>query len=191
MMLLRAIKSDLYRVKGCVSVSAFIGSFLLNRNFRAIFSMRLSQYLSQEWWGVFLLPLAKIFHRVNCSLAAIDLPWNLQVGSGFCINHGWGLVINPRVQIGSNVTVFHGVTLGQADKIDRNGKRETFYPVINDNVWIGPHAIVVGNVKVGQGARVLGGSVVTKDVPDSAMVAGVPAKIIADNVPPDVMNMPT
>jgi serine O-acetyltransferase len=119
-------------------------------------------------------------------LVAVDLPWRTQIAPGFRITHGWGLVISPGASIGGNVTVFHGVTIGQKDHISFDG-RVTTYPKIEDEVWIGPHAVIIGGVTVGRGSRIAAGTIVTKDVQPHTIVAGNPAQVIESNVLPDVV----
>lgn len=128
-------------------------------------------------------------HRWATARAGMDLPWETEIGPGLAITHGWGLVVAPSARIGANVTVFHGVTIGRKDDIADDGTRvEGGAPTIGDGAWIGPHAIIIGPVMVGAGARVAGGSVVTKDVPAGSLVAGNPAVVIRSDVPPDTPN---
>jgi serine O-acetyltransferase len=136
----------------------------------------------------FTLPLFKALHRVATQLAAIDLSWQTDVGPGLALTHGWGLVVNPGAKIGGNVTLFHGVTLGRRDRISVKGERLTGCPVIEDQVWIGPHAIIVGDVRIGRGSRIAGGSFVTHDIPPHSIVSGNPATIVKRGCAPDVMN---
>jgi serine O-acetyltransferase len=95
--------------------------------------------------------------------------------------------VNRSAVIGANVTLFNGVVIGRKDTILPSG-RETKYPSIGDDVWIGPHAIVIGGVRIGDGAIIGPGSVVTKDVPARCVVAGNPARILRSDGIPDVMN---
>jgi serine O-acetyltransferase len=81
-----------------------------------------------------------------------------------------------------------GVTIGQADRISRDGTRRTGYPTIEDNVWIGPNAVIVGAITIGKGARILAGAVVTSDVPSGSLVGGNPSSIIREDVGEDVLN---
>ena len=106
---------------------------------------------------------------------------------GLALTHGRGIVVNVNAIIGSNVTLFHGVTLGQRDSISRDGTRTTSYPIIEDDVWIGPHAIIVG-VKIGKGSRIAGGAYVFVDVPPHSVVVGNPGKIVKTDCTSDVVN---
>jgi len=118
----------------------------------------------------------------------MDLSWRTEIGGGLALPHGWGLVVNAGAKIGNNVSLFHGVTLGRRDKISRDGERLTEYPVLEDEVWVGPHAIIVGGVTIGRGSRIAGGAFVTESIPPYSVVSGNPSVIVKSNCTPDVMN---
>jgi serine O-acetyltransferase len=118
----------------------------------------------------------------------MDLPAKTKIGPGFCITHGWGSVVSGGAVLGSNVTLFHGATIGQGDKIAPDGSRQVGYPVIEDDVWIGPNATVVGRITVGTGSRIMPGAVVSFDVPPRSIVAGNPATVVKENCCIDVNN---
>jgi serine O-acetyltransferase len=135
-----------------------------------------------------LRPFITATHQWFCLLASMDLPPALQAGPGLAITHGWGVVVNQGARIGHNVTLMQGVTIGRADTIAPGGSRTTGYPVIGNDVWIGPGAVVLGGVHIGDGCRILPNSVVTTDLPAGSMAGGIPAKVIKTSVPRDVMN---
>ncbi|MGE1104295.1 serine O-acetyltransferase, partial [Peribacillus simplex] len=91
------------------------------------------------------------------------------IGRRFFIDHGMGVVIGETCEIGNNVTVFQGVTLGGTGK--EKGKR---HPTIKDDALIATGAKVLGSITVGQGSKVGAGSVVLRDVPDFSTVVGIP-----------------
>jgi serine O-acetyltransferase len=128
-----------------------------------------------------------VLHRWATARACIDLPRTVKAGPGLRLNHGWGMVVNAHATIGSNVTLLNGVVIGQRDRLSADGSRTTGYPFIGDDVWIGPHAIILG-VSVGRGSIVGAGAVVTRDVPPRSIVAGNPARIIGEAIVPDVPN---
>ncbi|WP_407170700.1 serine O-acetyltransferase [Bradyrhizobium sp. ORS 111] len=180
------ITADAYRIKGR---RASIGSILvlgaLNRSFRPILTLRLCQATAGS--RPLLNLIARLLHRFAQAKAGIDMPSVLRAGPGLTIVHGWGLVVNRDAILGSNVTLFNGVVIGRKDKITAEG-RETQYPVIGDDVWLGPQAIVVGGIEIGDGAIIGPGSVVTKSVPPHCVVGGNPARILKSGALPDVMN---
>ena len=184
------VRADIIRQYGYWRSTKVISGFLSRRTLRPVLTMRLCQAVAHSSKPVRLLfgGFCRLLHRWATGNAAMDLPWGIAVGPGFCITHGWGLVITPGASIGANCTVFHGVTIGRKDSIDANGERKTGYPVIEDEVWIGPHAIIVGGVRIGRGARIAPGAVVVKDVPAYSIVGGNPMKILATDAEPDVFN---
>lgn len=182
------IFSDAYRIRGRSGCLEVARAFLKSRTFRPIFTLRMCQALhAAGGLGKVCLPFAKILHRFACHQAAMDLPWKTKIGPGFSIVHGWGLVITEGAVIGANVTLFHGVTLGRSDAI-LNGERNSRYPTLDSNVWVGPNAIVVGDANIGFGCRIAGGTFVFKSVESRCMVAGNPARVIKTCCEPDVMN---
>lgn len=111
-----------------------------------------------------------ILYRITFRwIVGIDISEKTKIGSNCEVCHGMGLVVHPSVIIGNNVRLHHNTTIGMA-----NGK----IPTIGNNVIIGANCVIIGNVTIGDGAIVGAGSVVTKDVPQNAIVVGNPAKII-------------
>lgn len=104
----------------------------------------------------------------------IQIPRNTKIGYGFYIGHGIGIVINPTTIIGNNCNISQFTTIGSND-----GNAA----VIGDNVYIGPSVCIVENVKIGNNVTIGAGSVVTRDIPENATVAGVPSRILNYNNP--------
>lgn len=104
-----------------------------------------------------------------------DVPPQMQIGRGTVFPHdALGCVFHPNVKIGKNCKILHGVTMG-----GRAGHKGL--PIIGDNVVIGTHAQIVGNVRIGNNSIVGAGAIVTHDVPDNVVVVGNPAKILRSN----------
>ncbi len=184
-----ALKADTYRQYGKFGWGLTIKGAITRRTFRVIVTMRLCQAAANSHGVIrLILPFCKILHRIATQCAAMDFSWKTQIGPGIALTHGWGLVVNPRARIGSNVTLLHGVTLGGRDEIALDGSRRTKYPVLEDEVWCGPHAIIVGGVTIGRGSRIVGGAFVTENIPPYSLVLGNPAKIVKSQCIPDVMN---
>jgi serine O-acetyltransferase len=183
------VKADTHRLYGRYSVGLLLKGMLTHRPFFAIVTARLCQALNCSTGPARLaLLVAKAVHAFAAHSAGMDLPWRTELGAGIAISHGWGLVVSPGTKLGNNVTLFHGVTLGQRDRISIEGVRTAGCPVLEDDVWVGPHAVIVGAVTIGQGSRIAAGAFVTESVPRRSVVVGNPAQIYKSNCVPDVQN---
>ncbi len=135
---------------------------------------------------------AVVFHRFNHVLHRLRIPFiprllsqlvrfftgveihpGATIGPGFFIDHGMGVVIGETAEVGKNVTLYQGVTLGGTGI--QKGKR---HPTLGDNIVVGAGAKVLGNIKIGNNAKIGAGSVVIHSVPDNCTVVGVPAEIV-------------
>ena len=99
----------------------------------------------------------------------VKLGYNVKIGKNLIICHHNGIVIGEKVEIGDNCRIYHQVTLGQKDNK---------YPVVKDNVTLFPGCKIIGNITIGNNSIVAPNSVVIKDIPDNAVVSGIPAVII-------------
>ncbi|NLI89234.1 MAG: serine O-acetyltransferase [Epulopiscium sp.] len=117
--------------------------------------------------------LARLISQTFRLLTGIEIHPGAKIGKGLFIDHGMGVVIGETCEIGDNVTIFHGVTLGGTGKDE--GKR---HPTIGNNVMISTGAKVLGPFKVGDNARIAAGAVVLQEVPADATVVGIPGKIV-------------
>ncbi|MBH8566039.1 serine acetyltransferase [Nostoc sp. CENA67] len=108
-------------------------------------------------------------------ILGIELPWDTKIGSNLKLIHGYGLVVNHETVIGANCTLRHSTTIGNKKLPDGSISAS---PQIGNNVDIGSNVVIIGPIKLGDNAVIGAGSVVVKDVPQSAVVAGNPAKII-------------
>jgi len=115
---------------------------------------------------------ARWVSHVNRFLTGIEIHPGATIGPGFFIDHGMGVVIGETAEIGANVTLYHGVTLGGVS-IEK-GKR---HPTIGDGVVVGAGAKVLGPVTVGDHSRIGANSVVVKDTPPESVVVGVPGRV--------------
>jgi serine O-acetyltransferase len=183
------IRADLARFGRGTGPMAMLRALVSERTFRLTVSYRIARRLDQRLTGaarVALVP-ALLVHAMNDSLCGVDLPISADIGPGLRIFHGRGLAISDVTTLGADVSLFGGVTIGRRDQIGDDGaRRELGAPIIEDQVWIGPNAVIVGPIRIGRGARVAGGAVVFRDVPARTIVAGNPAKVVRDNAPVDV-----
>ncbi len=182
------LKEDTHRIFGRFRLRDLLWGFLARRTFRPVITLRLCRISHEYRYLRPIAPLFKLLHRLTCQLACIDLSWQTEICGGFKITHGWGAVISPGTKIGRNVTIFHGVTLGRRDRIANNGERVTGYPIIEDQVWIGPNAIIVGSIIIGEGSRIGGGAFVDCDIPAFSVFIGNPGRVVMEGCTPDVMN---
>ena len=122
------------------------------------------------------LPL-KAFYRLRLLLLSrqtmIQIHPHAKIGEGFYIGHLGRIIVNPDAQIGKNVNVATGVTIGQENRGARKGS-----PKIGSDCWIGTNAVIVGNVTIGNDVLIAPLSFVNFDVPDHSIVVGNPARII-------------
>lgn len=117
--------------------------------------------------------LARLLSQLARFFTGIEIHPGAKIGKGLFIDHGMGVVIGETAEIGDNVTIYHGVTLGGTGK--DKGKR---HPTVKDNVIIGAGAKILGPITIGNNVKVGANSVVLKDVQDHATAVGIPAKII-------------
>lgn len=138
--------------------------------FHAIINHRLAHFLYNRK----LYFLARLVSHLSRFITGIEIHPGAKIGKGFFIDHGSGIVIGETTEIGDNVTIYQGVTLGGSGK--EKGKR---HPTIGNNVTISAGAKVLGSFTVGDYAKIGGGSVVVKPVPPHCTVVGVPGRVVA------------
>lgn len=105
----------------------------------------------------------------------ISIPYNTKIGSGFYIGHYGGIVVSHEAQIGKNCNISHGVTVGTS-----YGGKYPGTPVIQDGVYIGPGAKVIGGITIGNNVAIGANCVVTKPISDNSVVVGVPGRVISE-----------
>ena len=115
--------------------------------------------------------LGRLTSHVGRLLTGIEIHPGATIGPGFFIDHGMGVVIGETAEVGANVTLYHGVTLGGV-----SWKKEKRHPTVGDHVVIGAGAKVLGPITIGEHSRIGANSVVVKDVPPHSVVVGVPGR---------------
>jgi len=122
--------------------------------------------------------IARIISQFSRFLTGIEIHPNAKIGKNLFIDHGMGVVIGETSVIGDNVTIYHMATLGGiAPSINSNGQRNIKrHPTIEDDVVIGSGAQVLGPITVGRCSKIGANAVVTKNVPEKAVMVGIPAK---------------
>lgn len=135
----------------------------------AIWAHRLAHFFYKSK----LFFIARVISQVSRFFTGIEIHPGAKIGRRFFIDHGMGIVIGETCEIGDNVTIFQGVTLGGTGK--EKGKR---HPTIEDNVLIATGAKVLGSITVGENSKIGAGSVVLKEVPANSTVVGIPGKVV-------------
>ena len=169
------VLSDLYRINQKHNLSALLQQIVIGEAFKYIFWMRTCRFFQQRKLLKYTLyPVALILLNHYRYKFGIAVPFSADIGPGFYIGHFGCIIVYPLCQIGKNCNISQGVTLGKANR----GKKEG-YPTIGDNVYIGPGAKIIGNICVGNDVAIGANCVVTSDIPDHAVVVGVPGKVIS------------
>jgi serine O-acetyltransferase len=122
--------------------------------------------------GALPLAIALFFQYLSRVVFHLEIPLRCRIGPAFHLGHPYGIILGPT-EIGANCNVTHGVTIGMGLAASGRG-----VPTLGDNVWIGPGSILTGPIHIGDGATVSAGSVLARDVPPRALVAGNPARVI-------------
>ncbi|MDA9652535.1 serine acetyltransferase [bacterium] len=141
---------------------------------KAVFFHRIANFFNVAKFDLF----ARIISQFSRFLTGIEIHPGAKIGKNLFIDHGMGVVIGETSEIGDNVTIYHMATLGGiAPSINSNDQRNIKrHPTIEDDVVIGSGAQVLGPVTVGRCAKIGANAVITKDVPEKAVMVGIPAK---------------
>src|SRR5881409_2116397 len=129
---------------------------------------RLAHAIWRNGWTT----VARFVSHVSRFLTGIEIHPAARLGRGLFIDHGMGVVIGETTEIGENVTLLQGVTLGGTSL-----KREKRHPTLGNNVVVGAGAKIIGGFKIGDGSRIGAGSVVVREVPPNSVVVGVPGRV--------------
>ena len=130
--------------------------------------------LAHRLWHANLKLPARALSQIMRALTGIEIHPAARIGPGLFIDHGMGVVIGETTEIGADVTLYQGVTLGGTTLV--KGKR---HPTLEDRVVVGAGAKVLGAITIGEGSRVGANAVVVKSVPANAVVVGVPGEVVA------------
>ena len=135
----------------------------------AIWFHRIAHWL---WLNQFYF-LGRLISHMGRFFTGVEIHPGATIGKGFFIDHGMGVVIGETAEIGDNVTLYHGVTLGGVswEKVKR-------HPTLGDNVVVGSGAKVLGPFTVGRNSKIGSNSVVVKEVPENATVVGIPGRVV-------------
>jgi len=150
----------------------YLEVFLTYSGIHAIWAHR----IAHAFYKRKLFFIARVISQLSRFFTGIEIHPGAQIGRRFFIDHGMGVVIGETCEIGDNVTIFQGVTLGGTG--NEKGKR---HPTIKDNALISTGAKVLGSITIGENSKVGGGAVVVRDVPENCTVVGVPGRVVVQN----------
>jgi serine O-acetyltransferase len=126
--------------------------------------------------------VARLISQFSRFLTGIEIHPGAKIGKNLFIDHGMGVVIGETSEIGNNVTIYHMATLGGiAPSINSNEQRDIKrHPTLEDNVVVGSGAQILGSIKIGKNSLIGSNAVITKDVAEKSVMAGIPAKRVGD-----------
>jgi serine O-acetyltransferase len=174
----QTVRADLYRCRGRADLRAFLSAYLREPGFRFIYYLRKVAFYSRRkrTWGIF----GYIYNRIMLNhyrfRYGFDISPTTTIGSGLYLGHFGGIVISPYAILGSNINITKGAVIGAESRGPRVGA-----PTIEDRVWIGANAIIVGKVTIGTEALIAPGAFVNFDVPAKAIVLGNPGKVVSNS----------
>jgi serine O-acetyltransferase len=160
----------------------YVDVILSYPGFHAITAHRIIHRLHNA--GLPLLP--RFLSNMVRFWTGIEIHPAARIGRRFFIDHGMGVLIGETAEVGDDVTLYKGVTLGGTSL--GGGKR---HPTVGDNVVVGTNASVLGAIVIGEGSRIGAGSVVVRDVPPRSTVVGIPGRIVLQDGKPVVSPQPT
>jgi serine O-acetyltransferase len=151
------------------AAASLLVPFLFFKGFQALQAWRVAHHL----WNTQRKTMAFYLQSLIARAYSVDIHPAARIGKGIMFDHAHGIVIGETAVIEDKVSMLHNVTLGGTGK--ESGDR---HPKIRSGVMVGAGATILGNIDIGEGARIAAGSVVLEDVPPHMTVAGVPAKIV-------------
>jgi serine O-acetyltransferase len=171
------VRADLYRYKGKADLRSFLSTYVHDPGFRFTYYLRKVAFYGQRKRSIGIF--GYIYNRILLNhyrfRYGFDISPTMNLGRGFYLGHFGGVVISPYAVLGNNVNVAQGVTIGAASRGARVGA-----PTLEDRVWVGANAIIVGKVTIGREALIAPGAYVNFDVPANAVVLGNPGKVVAE-----------
>jgi serine O-acetyltransferase len=172
------LRADVYRYRGKADTRAFVSSYLHDPGFRFTYYLRKVSFYSsrKKSLAIFNYIYNRILLHHYRFKYGFDISPTTSIGPGLYIGHFGGVVISPYAVLGSNINIAQGVTIGAASRGPRTGA-----PTLEDRVWVGANAIIVGKVTIGREALIAPGAYVNFDVPPESVVLGNPGKVVSNS----------
>jgi serine O-acetyltransferase len=169
------IQADGFRYSGSSDLNSLLSTYLHQPGFRFTYHLRkVAHYGSHGRTAFFLYVIHRIWWHLYRFRYGFDISPRTQIGPGLYIGHFGGVVVSPEATLGSNVNIAQGVTIGATSRGPRMGA-----PTLQDRVWVGAHAIIVGKITIGNDALIAPGAYVNFDVPSGSVVLGNPGKVVS------------
>jgi serine O-acetyltransferase len=172
----QTLRADLYRYRGQATRCAFLSAYLHEPGFRFTYYLRKVAFYARKKKSLWIF--AYTYNRIMLHhyrfKYGFDISPTASIGAGLYIGHFGGVVISPQAVLGANINIGHGVTIGATSRGPRTGA-----PTLEDRVWVGAHAIIVGKVTIGQDALIAPGAYVNFDVPSMAVILGNPGAVVS------------
>jgi serine O-acetyltransferase len=172
----QTLRADLFRYRGQTGRRAFWSAYLREPGFRFTCYLRKTAHYSsrKKSFAVIAYLYNRVLYHHYRFRYGFDISPTTHIGPGLYIGHFGGVVVNPHAVLGANVNIAHGVTIGAASRGPRTGA-----PTLEDRVWVGANAVLVGNIVIGHDALIAPGAYVNFDVPPMAVVLGNPGKVVS------------
>ena len=170
------IRADVYRYRRLATRRAFLSAYIHEPGFRFTYYLRKVAFYGKRKRSLWIFAYAYnriLLHHYRFKYG-FDISPTTSIGPGLFIGHFGGVVISPHAVLGSNINIAQGVTIGAASRGPRTGA-----PNLEDRVWVGANAIIVGKISVGHDALIAPGAYVNFDVPSMAVVMGNPGKVVS------------
>jgi serine O-acetyltransferase len=175
--LLQTLRADLYRYRGKADMRSFLSAYLHEPGFRFTYYLRKVAFYSERRrsLGIFGYVYNRILLNHYRFRYGFEISPSTTIGRGFYLGHFGGVVITPYATFGANININQGVTIGVASRGARAGA-----PTLEDRVWVGANAVIIGKVTIGREALIAPGAYVNFDVAPKAVVLGNPGKVVSD-----------
>lgn len=178
------IAYDLHRYGVKTGPIGILQAWCQNCGFRILFLFRLtsaSRLVPMTKYTVY--PLLRCLYHWIAHRNGVFLPVGTDVGPGLYLAHPWGIVVSPRSKIGWNCNLGKNVTIGYKSRGPRQG-----YPSLGDRVYVGTGAVIIGGIAIGDDCAIGANAVVTRDLPERSVAAGVPARVIGQQGSHGIVN---
>jgi serine O-acetyltransferase len=175
--LLATLRADVYRYAGATDAKAFRSAYLSHPGFRFTYYLRKVAFYAprKRSFGIFGYVYNRMLLHHYRFKYGFDISPTTSIGPGLYIGHFGGVVISPYAVLGANINIAQGVTIGAMSRGPRTGA-----PTLEDRVWVGANAIIVGKITIGREALIAPGAYVNFDVPSRAVVLGNPGKVVSE-----------